>query len=79
MIYDRHHTDIQCDDAFTFRGLTGQGVGEDIVITIMDVHPMGMIRFHVIDPSDKYGPSPREIPYERAVVLVDQGIWKERR
>lgn len=80
IIHERHTTDIQAGDEFSFRGLTGQEVDEDATVKVEWVSHGGELFYRVTaSPNGSFPTAPlraHSIPYDRVQVLIEQGIWK---
>lgn len=76
-----HTTDIQVGDKFRFRGLTGQDA-DDRTITILGCSVSGSISFRIDmdgEEEPRIASGLHSIEFSAAVVMVEQGIWKEIR
>lgn len=73
-----HTTDIQVGDKFRFHGLTGQEM-DDRTITILGCSVSGSISFRIDMDEPGFEPGLHGIDFGVAVVMIEQGIWKEIR
>lgn len=76
-----HITDIQAGDKFRFLGLTGTPEKDDRTLVVLGISTSGDLSYRIDMDEPLWGDYRNDrtvtsIPYDRALLLIAQGIWQ---
>jgi hypothetical protein len=74
-VIDIVQSDLNSGDEFLFTGISPRS--DLVIIKLVAVSTTGMLTYTIVINGDEESQLTAEIPYDRALLLIKQGIWMD--